>query len=134
MFSRMKRVLIVDDDIDLCSLLKKLYERSGSVECQVAASLTEVSRFVEASVFFDLIVLDINLGVNQPDGIDVYHWLRDKNVRSPIVFLTGHAKSHPTVQNACAISDAIVLEKPAEIQKLRNLIPLENLPYDARIQ
>jgi hypothetical protein len=35
-----------------------------------------------------------------PAGVDAYGWLQEHGFSGPVVFLTGHARSHPWVRRA----------------------------------
>jgi DNA-binding response OmpR family regulator len=117
-----KRILIVDDDIDLCELLVALYQSPGQVECESAHRFDEVREKFRNPDFFDLIILDLNLGPGQPDGIAIHAWLGQQNFRGQIVFLTGHGRYHPTLEKICAAHGNLILEKPAGVSTLKSLI------------
>ena len=77
------RLLIVDDDPDLCDLVQRYLEAEGFV-ISVVHSGTEGSH-AGSSGNYDLIVLDVML----PDikGFDVLRELRSR-VRTPVLMLT----------------------------------------------
>ena len=66
--------------------------------------------------------LDVNLGRNQPTGIDAYKWLRCHGFSAPIYFLTAHGHGHPMVVEAMKAVDAHVLNKPIASSVLHDLI------------
>ena len=70
----------------------------------------------------ELALLDINLGLGQPSGIDAYNWLRERSYQGRIVFVTGHAFGHPLVDEARRIGGAAVLAKPVPFDQLTKLI------------
>jgi ActR/RegA family two-component response regulator len=115
-------VLVLDDDDDLRDALGDLVHllsgRSslglGSYEALVAARARVLG--------CELAILDVNLGPGVPSGLDAYEWLRAQHFAGRIVFLTGHAKSHPLVRRACALAHARVLEKPIGIDEVRALL------------
>jgi DNA-binding response OmpR family regulator len=119
--SRERKVLILDDDLDLRDVLRELYETIG-VECLTAGSLAELqARSAEASTC-TLAILDINLGRGQPTGVDAYHWLRQQAFDLRIVFLTGHASTDPRVKEASRIAETKILSKPISAQALVGLL------------
>ena len=67
-------------------------------------------------------ILDVNLGSNQPSGLDAFAWLRAERYPGRIAFLTGHAMTHPLVERARQMGEAVVLPKPLEISKLLALL------------
>ncbi len=78
------RVLIVDDDIQLCSIMKRgLQEESYAVDCVHDGE--EGVLFAETAVY-DLIVLDIMMP--KMNGLDVCRTLRRKEINTPVLMLT----------------------------------------------
>jgi FixJ family two-component response regulator len=86
------------------------------------ASFRELERCFNDFTDVTAAVLDINLGAGEPTGIDAYHWLRSHGFSGRVIFLTGHAASHPLVREARLIGDAVVLEKPTRIGQLESAI------------
>jgi DNA-binding response OmpR family regulator len=114
-------VVIVDDDEDLRQSLAEVLVWIGARRCITAASLAEVESRAADVLASDLAVLDVNLGVGEPSGLDVLRWLRERGYAGRIVFLTGHARSHPLVKGAAA-EDVRVLEKPVGTAELARLL------------
>jgi len=81
------RVLLIDDDVELCALLEEFLRREGfetGVENDGKRGLARA--FAES---FDLIVLDVMLpGM---DGFEILRQLRQKN-RVPVLMLTARAE------------------------------------------
>src|SRR5262245_40708742 len=100
----MKDVLLVDDDIDLCEMMKTVLESIAPVNCRYVTSLAALRALEPELDQVGLVILDINLGQGEPSGIDVYSWLVEKRFSGRIVFFTGHAQTHPAVQEASRIS------------------------------
>lgn len=118
----MKRVLVLDDDADLCLVLIETFMMLGASECLQAHSLSELQKIEKNALQSDVIVLDINLGPEEPSGIDAYDWLMARAYKGRIVFLTGHARSHPLVKKAQDIAGVQLLEKPTPIENLEVLL------------
>jgi FixJ family two-component response regulator len=117
-----QRVLVLEDDEDLRTLLCELLQMQGVEECVSAASLAFL-RSQEARVLgCGLAILDINLGANVPSGLDAYRWLRESGFAGRVVFLTGHARSHPLVRQAYELTDVQVLAKPVDARVLMALV------------
>ena len=117
----MARVLVLDDDADLRELVCELLAPS-SASCIAAGSLKELEERESDAVACDLAILDINLGENEPTGIDACRWLHAHGFGGEIVFLTGHAASDPRVMEAAALTRARVLTKPLEAARLTELL------------
>jgi FixJ family two-component response regulator len=69
-----------------------------------------------------LMILDINLGVGVPSGVDAYRWLRAHGFPGTVVFLTGHARTHPEALEARKLPGVRVLEKPVGVDVLGTLL------------
>jgi DNA-binding NtrC family response regulator len=115
-------VLLVEDDVDVLEMLAMFLEMKCERSCVRARSFADLVAQAKAALATDAAILDVNLGPSQPSGLDAYRWLRAQSYRGRVLFLTGHAKSHPMVQQAMAIGDAAVLEKPVSGERLGQAI------------
>lgn len=118
----MERVLVLEDDEDLRPLLCELLEASGAKTCVSAGSVEAMVQQKEQVLGCELALLDVNLGSGAPSGLDAYHWLRENGFGGRIVFLTGHARSHPLVRKAYDLSHARILSKPVDARVLMALV------------
>ncbi len=118
----MQRVLVLEDDNDLRTLLCDLLVASGAKACVSAGSVEAMIRQKEQVLGCELALLDVNLGSGVPSGLDAYQWLRENGFGGRIVFLTGHARSHPLVRKAHDVSQARVLSKPVNAKVLMALL------------
>jgi FixJ family two-component response regulator len=116
------RVLVLEDDEDLRSILRELLSLSGVDECVDAGSLAELKRKRVEALGCGLAILDINLGADVPSGLDAHEWLKENGFSGRTVFLTGHARSHPLVRQALELSNVQVLSKPIESKVLVALV------------
>lgn len=117
----MTGVLLVEDSEDLRESLADLFRLAG-VECVAAASLADVEAHAAEALSCGLAVVDINLGPATPSGIAVHRWLRERRFAGRIVFLTGHARSHPLVGEALRLDGARVLDKPLGVDAIMSLV------------
>lgn len=106
-------VLLVDDDEDLVEMFGLLFTRHG-IAYRGVHTLAEVMDLGQDLAAVTTAILDVNLGLNQPSGVDVADWLRERYTMR-IVFITGHAPDHPLVR---AASGGEVLEKPVPTKLL----------------
>jgi DNA-binding NtrC family response regulator len=116
------RVLVVDDDRNLRVSLTQFLETNEAVRVSAVSSLSEVQALGQAAMEFDLAILDINLGLESPSGLDVFHWLRSHHFRGRVVFFTGYAKTHPLVAQAMTFPGIVICEKPMDVGQLLDLI------------
>lgn len=85
----MARILIVEDDEDIRSLVMRRLVRAGHV-VEGAGGATEALALIARPVAPDLVVLDVNM----PGGIDGFDLLRTMRVQAgltglPAIFLSG---------------------------------------------
>jgi DNA-binding response OmpR family regulator len=116
-----RSVVVLEDDDDTLETLAQLMELLGA-SCLRAHSLDEMVRSRESVLRCDLAILDINLGYAVPSGIDAYRWLRGQRFAGTVVFLTGHARTHPLVAEACETREARLLDKPIGVAELRQIL------------
>jgi DNA-binding NtrC family response regulator len=116
------RTLIVDDDPDLGGALGDWVEDASGKPCLVVQSLEQLQRDAQTVLGCGLAIVDINLGVNQPSGLDVAVWLRTIGFPGELLFLTGHAKEHPLVRRAAQEDGILILEKPMDMDRLAAII------------
>jgi hypothetical protein len=90
-------VLYLEDDDDLRELVVELVTVVLHRRCVGVGSYDELVGLGEDALRCSVAILDINLGSNRRSGIDAYTWLRDQEYTGRIVFLTGHASTHPLV-------------------------------------
>ena len=109
----MKSILVVDDDREIRTWLKKTLEYQ-KFDVQFAddgpAALAKVDQTP-----FDLVLLDIKMpGM---DGIDVLKRIRQKYTELPVVMISGHATIETAV-DATRLGAYDFLQKPLDLNKL----------------
>jgi FixJ family two-component response regulator len=115
-------VLYVEDNDDLRELVVELVTYVLKRRCVGVGSYEELVALGEHALRCSVAILDINLGSNRRSGIDAYEWLRANGYTGRIVFLTGHASTHPLVVEAQRIGDAQIFSKPIEPDRLRSIV------------
>src|SRR5262245_38455825 len=105
-------ILVLDDSQDLLDVMRDFCNYLCSSTAVTARSLRDIDSLGEKALQCKVALLDINLGVNQPTGIDVYRWLRRNGFSGPIFFLTGHTLNSSAIEEAERLGDARVLTKP----------------------
>lgn len=90
----MKRILVVDDDLDSCELLREIFTAEG---WHVDTALTPSQAFSLAEKEkIDLVVSDVNLEANQ-SGLDL---LKDLRAQCPVILVTGFGTLDSAVEAA----------------------------------
>lgn len=114
-------MLIVDDDEDLRETLGDVLAslRTCSVK---AGSLHDIERRRDEITTCFLALLDINLGPNQPSGLEVCTWLLAHGFAGHIVFMTGHAAGYPLVNDARAMRGVAILQKPIDLRVIEGML------------
>ena len=118
-------VLYVEDNDDLRELVVELVTYVLKRRSVGVGSYEELVALGEDALRCSVAILDINLGSNRRSGLDAYAWLRANGYTGPIVFLTGHASTHPLVVEAQRIGDAQTFSKPIDADRLRSIIERE---------
>ena len=112
-----KKVLIVDDEADICELIEITLMRMD-ISSQSALNLTD-ARLLLDSEHFDLCLTDMRL----PDGngIDLVDYVQKNHKNLPIAVITAHGNMESAVKALKAGAFDFV-SKPVDIQILRNLV------------
>ena len=118
-------VLYVEDNDDLRELVTELVTVVFKRRCVAVGSYEELVVLGQHVLGCSVAILDINLGSNRRSGLDAYAWLRANGYTGRIVFLTGHARTHPLVVEAQRIGDAQIFSKPIDPGRLRSIIERE---------
>jgi len=121
-------VLFLDDDDDLRATFADLVRTIFARECHGLASYRDLVALGERALHCGVAILDINLGPEAPSGLESYGWLRRHEFEGRIVFLTGHAASHPLVIEARRLGDAEVVSKPVSLDRLTTM--LDGQPFE----
>jgi CheY-like chemotaxis protein len=109
----MKRILIIDEDIDWLAAMRSFFDRSGH-ETTLASSYPEGYELLEA-ILPDLIFLDIKSG--DPTGLLLYKKIRQQVefVHIPII-VTSH--SADTSKLYRPYGESAFLKKPFQLSRL----------------
>lgn len=110
-------VVFLDDNEDLRELMPVLLGTSLGVECMCFGGLMELETHPQEVLRARVALIDINLGVGAPDGIDAFNWLMSHGFQGKVLFFTGHARTNPQVALA-EKSGVEILEKPLHPDKL----------------
>jgi len=116
------KILILEDDDDMRNALVDVLSTLLGWETLALGSFDELVQRREEALGCQLAMLDVNLGADQPNGVDALQWLLRQDFTGEIVFLTGHAQSDPLVQRALELGIATVMEKPIGLPQLSALL------------
>ncbi|MDF2381678.1 sigma-54-dependent Fis family transcriptional regulator [Nostoc ellipsosporum NOK] len=89
-----KKILIIDDDMDLCLLLSRFLTKNG-FETEMSHSGSKgIAKFQEGR--FDVVICDYRLG--DMEGIDVLKALRKENPAVKVLMITGYSDIKTAVE------------------------------------
>jgi DNA-binding NtrC family response regulator len=112
-----KRILIVDDDGNLCAQLGKIVEFFG-YEPALANTMAEARVQFHAAAP-DAVVCDLHL----PDGtgVDLLHEFHQSRPNLPVIILTGYP-TQETIRQTLLEGGYTYLAKPVPLEQLRHLL------------
>ncbi|HEX8793496.1 MAG TPA: response regulator [Polyangiaceae bacterium] len=112
----MPRILICDDDEDTAEVLGEFLVDNGFA-CVITHSYDQVVARRDEALRCSLAILDVNLGLGRPTGVEVYRWLQREHFAGSVVFLTGHAGTSSMLDGARKVGVPI-LAKPVAAETL----------------
>lgn len=89
-----KKILIIDDDMDLCNLLSRYLVRNGFTTDTAHAGNKGIAKYSEGD--YDLVICDYRLG--DMEGIDVLKALRQHNPHVRVLMITGYSDIKTAVE------------------------------------
>ena len=114
---KLNQVAFLDDNADLRELVSEYFEFALQAKVLGLGNYQELLQKMPQILSSDLVILDIELGYNQPSGYEAYKTLLQNGYPGLIFFLTGHGADHPLVQQA-RTSNCVVWEKPITGQSM----------------
>jgi len=110
-------VMVLDDEPTVCERLKDFFEKDG----MKVETFTESSRAVErlAEQRFHVVVTDLKM--KGPTGIDVLVAVKNQNLPTEVIVITGYRTMDVTRAAECVGAYAF-LDKPFHLEQLRDLV------------
>lgn len=118
---RTKRILIVDDEPDVCEILKKVLERSGFGADSYDDPILALENFKAGS--YDLLLLDIKMP--EMDGFHLYQEMKKIDDRIKVCFLTASEMYYERFRKEeefAQMDKDLFLRKPIQNEELINEI------------
>lgn len=126
----MIKVLVLDDEPDIASMVKVALEAVGGYQVRMSLTAAEARQAIVAEPP-DLFILDLSL--KEEDGLKVLQWLRPKHPTMPVVILTGldAADAEAQVEGLGVLE---IIEKPLTIPQIQQRVHaiVERLPKESR--
>lgn len=111
----MTRLLVVDDEAEICDFLKSFFEDRG-FEVRVAYAGEEALQAVEA-FHPHVVLLDIKMG--DVDGLTVLRGLKQKNPRVKVIMVTA-LETTDKIEEAMRLGADNYITKPLSLDYLEN--------------
>jgi DNA-binding NtrC family response regulator len=110
-------VMVLDDEPTVCERLKDFFEKDG----MKVETFTESSKAVErlAQQRFHVVVTDLKM--KGPTGIDVLVAVKNQNLPTEVIVITGYRTMDATRAAECVGAYAF-LDKPFRLEQLRDLV------------
>ena len=111
----MKKILIIDDDADLCREIAEIISGEG-FSVQVAANGFEGQKYICAN-FYDAIIVDYKMpGIN---GVDILKFIKEKNIKTKVFVSSGRPFIEKILEDE-KVSEIVtrVINKPFDIENL----------------
>jgi two-component system, NtrC family, response regulator HydG len=83
-----KRILVIDDDIDMCVLLNRFLTKNGYEVDTANSGVKGIEKFKEQN--FDVVLCDFRLG-DKKDGKDVLQDIKQINPQTIVLIITGYS-------------------------------------------
>lgn len=123
----MNKILLVDDEEEVTSLLKKRLEKRGFSCCEAANGRKALDALEDAS--FHIVIMDVKMPVM--DGISTLQVIREQYPDIKVILLSGHADMQLAV-HAMQCGAFGYLMKPVELEEL--LYKIEDAQTQAKLE
>jgi|GEM_PF-1010726 len=104
----MVSILIVDDEPEVCNLVKRLYERRGFNVSFALGGVAAIEMLKTTDP--DIVILDLNLG-DTVDGREVLKFIRREKPQTRCIVVTGE-DDEERIENIAALAPDDILIKP----------------------
>jgi PAS domain S-box-containing protein len=101
------RILVVDDEPDICTLVKEHLDSPGDIEVHTCHSVSEARKALSTNTY-DAVVSDYQMP--EEDGISFLKSLRAKGDRIPFIILTGKSREELVIDALNSGADAYLLK------------------------
>ena len=111
----MKKILVVDDEENICKLYKEEFEEMGYAVTTVLDGASALAAMDGTT--FDLVTLDMRM--KDMDGIETLRRMKEKNAHLPVIVSSAYEEYKSDFGSWC--SDAYIV-KSADMDSLRDTI------------
>lgn len=115
------KILVVEDEPDVCNSLQSYFGRRGFL-VSTTPSGTEALSIIKASQP-DIVLLDLRLAdETELNGVEVLKRLREYDKKTKVVVITGQLYKPEQIEQIRSLGISEYLHKPIELEKLQNLL------------
>ena len=118
MYTKNKKIMIIDDDKDITNLFAIFLEYNGYIVDAYTNPVEALNSFRKNS--HDLIILDLKMP--KMDGMTIYHKIKEIDNNVIICFTTADINYIEELRKGIIDIDKIVLYKPVLLKDLKNKI------------
>ena len=112
-------ILIIDDNLDIRSIIKDLIEEAG-FKTRIAANYNQALNEIDKKLP-DVAIIDVKLDKGDNDGLELLSHIKKKNKDIPVIIITGHANIEMAIK-ALKSGAFEFIEKPFNRERLLNFI------------
>jgi CheY-like chemotaxis protein len=117
MVRKKRNILIVDDQINLLTTLKFIFEEHGFITTMVPNGMEAVEKAQQ--IKFDLALLDVNMP--EMDGLETFRKVKNVSPTTIVIMMTGN-KENVQVKKCLEEGAVTVVYKPFAVNKLIELM------------
>lgn len=114
-----KKILIVDDEEDICIFMKDIMEREGFTVFTALNGTEAMDVFDKENP--DICIIDVHMPYSEFNGIEVLKRVKAKEKKTLCVIVT-RIDDHKTMDEASYLGAEQYLIKPLSVEKIKDLI------------
>jgi len=118
MKNRSMRLLLVDDEADLCLVFKSYFEKRGFEVLTTDNGASALDIIKGASL--DVVILDITIG--SENGVDILKELRRNDSGTKVIVMTGQRYSEEEIERITGLGISGYYEKPVLLEQVEKLV------------
>lgn len=112
-----QHILVIDDEKDICELLKIVLEREGYIVTAVSNGAEAIELISKSR--YDLIFLD--LGMPQVNGLEILDYIKSQAIDVGIIIITGYAEGAQIMTAAMEYSPLLIMKKPFSNKDIKDI-------------
>jgi DNA-binding NtrC family response regulator len=122
----LKKILIVDDEVDILSNLSRFLKTSG-IEV-ITTTRIEEAEYAIKNTSFDVVIADIRLtGVLGREGLELLPFIQEKSPGTKVIIMTGYGT--PEIEKeAYDLGASFYFDKPIDLHRLRAAVEQLGIP------